>query len=123
MANEKGPSRGPLVLTNCSSQEYAAWSAMAEKMFPAWCPDVLELVILLVQARVAEIQWRLRAPGAVRWMPINGRGSILLRIDRAGRVQIDACASDPTPEMLDLARALVAMGATVAKGRLYRVAS
>lgn len=123
MANEKGPSRGPLDLLNCSSQEYAAWSAMAEKMFPAWCPDVLDLVIVSVQARVAEIQWCLRAPGAVRWMPIKGRGSIMLYIDQAGRVQIDACASDPTPEMLDLARALVAVGATVTRGRLYRVAS
>jgi len=123
MANEKGPSRGPLVLTNCSSQEYAAWSTMAEKMFPAWCPDVLELVILQVQARVAEVQWRLRAPGAVRVKGISDRGSILLHIDQAGRVQIDASASDPTPEMLDLARALVAMGAHLAKGRLYQVAS
>jgi len=96
---------------------------MAERMFPAWCPDVLDLVIVLVQARVAEIQWRLRAPGAVRWTPIKGRGSILLHIDQAGRVQIDASASDPTPEILDLARALVAMGAQLAKGRLYRVAS
>lgn len=123
MAIEKGPSRGPLVLTNCSSQEYAAWSTMAEKMFPSWCPDVLELVILLVQARVVEIQWRLRTPGAVHVRGISDRGSILLHINQAGRLQIDAAASDPTPEMLDLARALLAMGATVAKGRLYQVAS
>ncbi len=104
---KKGPrcERGPIENhSETLSQRYARAEAHAREFFPSWAPQDLRRIIRDIRAMAAPEEG---IPGvldhACTYIP--GAGFLELHFDGTGGVMIDP-ASDCTPAMLELGRAL-----------------
>ena len=104
MANEKGRAANVAQgFPYCSSQEYAFQVRWLEEKFPAWCADVLALMLQMIEAHSALVRSRLH-PAGLHPVRCPAGGVLLLRYDLQGRVTVTG--GDCDPEVLDLARAV-----------------
>lgn len=116
MATEKGPSRGPQKLPNCSGQEYAELAGLTREMFPSWNVEALRVIVQhIVEMAAPEMMFPGVFNSACAFIP--GAGVLQVHFDGAGGVEIDP-QSDCTPAMLDLGRALrLALGDKLTIGK------
>ena len=104
MDNEKGRAANVAqVFPNCSSQDYAFQVRWIEEKFPAWCADVLALMLERIEVQGVLVRAQLRPAGPLCLVCPRG-GKIRLDIDTRGRVTV--IGGDCDPEVLDLARAV-----------------
>jgi hypothetical protein len=104
MDNEKGRAANVAqVFPYRLDQDYAFQVRWLEEKFPAWCADVLALMLERIEAQAVLVRWRLQ-PAGLHPVRCPSGGVLLLRYDAQGRVMVTG--GDCDPEVLDLARAV-----------------